>query len=86
MSDTTSSQTEIDEHEAASASRMGKAITVGFVIGTPITFAFFFAMVYWIGDVGLRESVLTALWVAIVGGGFYGGVAGLLVVLNRAGH
>lgn len=75
-----------DAADSAESAKLSKALQVGFVIGTPVTFAVFFVMIYVIGDVELVPALITALWVAIVGGGFYGGVTGLLTVLNKQGH
>lgn len=84
--DIDTTQAEKDAHEAATGRKMGKAVVLGFVIGTPITFAFFFLMMLFVADIGFTESLLTAIWVALVGGGFYGGISGLLAVLNKEGH
>lgn len=86
MTDLTANQAERDAEENSEAAELGKALRMGFVIGTPITFAVFFVMVYVVGSVELVPALITALWVAVVGGGFYGGITGLLTVLNRRGH
>ena len=75
-----------DAAEDAEATEMGRAIVLGFAIGTPVTFAVFFSLIYFVGSVELVPALLTAGWTSIVGGGFYGGVAGVLTVLNRHGH
>ena len=86
MTDTSLDQAARDAEDNAESAELSKALRVGFVIGTPVTFAVFFVMVYVIGDVELVPALITALWVAIVGGGFYGGITGLLAVLNKHGH
>lgn len=86
VTDTNVDQAAKDAEDNAASAALSKALRIGFVIGTPVTFVFFFVMVYFIGDVELIPAVITALWVAIVGGGFYGGVAGLLAVLNKSDH
>lgn len=86
MTDTTLDQTEREAEEDTKAAELSRALRLGFIIGTPITFAVFFVMVYVVGNVELVPALITALWVAVVGGGFYGGITGLLTVLNRHGH
>lgn len=86
MIDTTIDQTDRDADEDTEAAELGRALRLGFVMGTPITFVVFFVMVYVVGSVELVPALITALWVAVVGGGFYGGITGLLAVLNRHGH
>ncbi|MDH3194197.1 MAG: hypothetical protein OEY55_02550 [Acidimicrobiia bacterium] len=86
MTDANIDQAARDAADSAESASLSKALRVGFVIGTPVTFAVFFVMIYFIGDVELVPALVTALWVAIVGGGFYGGITGLLTVLNKHGH
>ena len=86
VTDTNIDPTSRDAADIDESAKLGKALRVGFVIGTPVTFAVFFVMIYVIGDVELVPALITALWVAIVGGGFYGGITGLLTVLNKQGH
>ncbi len=80
MSDVTEADEDIEEQ-----AEIGRAITQGFVLGVPVTF-FIFAGIMLAAGVGIPRSVGIAIWVALIGGGFYGGVAGLLLILNRHGH
>lgn len=64
---------------------MAKNIRWGIILGTPATFVVFFAILYFSG-VSLGRSLATAIWVAVVGGTFYGGLTGLLKVALKHDH
>ena len=80
MSDVTEADEDIEEQ-----AEIGRAIAQGFLLGVPVTF-FIFAGIMLAAGVGVPRSVGIAIWVALIGGGFYGGVTGLLLILNRHGH
>ncbi len=82
MSDVVHEEVEEDIQEQA---EIGKAIVMGFLVGMPATFIAFLALVLFTGQ-SLQRSIIIAIWVALIGGGFYGGIAGLLRVLNHHGH
>ena len=84
--DATIDQETKDAEESAASAQMSKALIRGFIMGTPITFAVFFAMMFFGARLDLDQALVTSIWVAVVGGGFYGGVAGLLTVLNKNPH
>ncbi len=86
MTDPSTAQLDKDAQDATNSAQMAKALKVGFLIGTPITFMVFFAMMFFGAQLSLSQALVTSIWVAIVGGGFYGGVAGLLAVLNKHRH
>lgn len=73
------------EEDVQEQAEIGKAVTWGFLIGVPVTFFAFLGIVLATGA-NLQGSIVIAVWVALIGGGFYGGIAGLLRVLNRHGH
>lgn len=68
---------EADEDQVAS--ELAKNVRWGIGLGTPITFVFFFAILYLTGT-SFGRAAATAAWTAIVGGAFYGGLTGLLKV------
>ena len=82
MSEVVHNEADEDLREQA---EIGRAIATGFLFGVPVTF-FVFAGILLVAGVGVPRSVGIAIWVALIGGGFYGGVAGLLRVLNKHGH
>ena len=86
MTDASTDQLDKDAQDATNSAQMSKALKVGFLIGTPTTFLVFFAMMFFGAHLSLGQALVTSIWVAIVGGGFYGGVAGLLTVLNKHPH
>ena len=61
------------------ATEMAKNIRWGIGLGTPVTFVFFFAILYFSG-ISPSRAALVAAWTAIVGGAFYGGFTALLKV------
>jgi len=86
VTDTSTDQLAKDARDATDSAQLSKALKVGFLIGTPTTFVVFFAMMFFGAHLSFGHALITAIWVAIVGGGFYGGVAGLLTVLNKHPH
>lgn len=65
--------------EEQEASELAKNVRWGILLGTPVTFVFFFAILT-LSGLSLGRAAFTAVWTAIVGGAFYGGLTGLLKV------
>lgn len=78
-----SETTELTEDQESA--ELAKNLRWGILLGTPVTFAVFFAILM-LSGVSLGRSVFTAVWVAIVGGTFYGGLTGLLKVSLKYEH
>ncbi|MDH3306171.1 MAG: hypothetical protein OEO77_01425 [Acidimicrobiia bacterium] len=78
-----------DSHEAdedRENKELGDALLAGIALGTPVTFLVFFLLVLLLADTTMPQAIVPALWAGLVGGGFYGGLAGMLHVLNKQGH
>jgi hypothetical protein len=63
--------------EGQESIELAKNIRWGILLGTPVTFVFFFSLLAFSG-VSLHRALFAATWTAIVGGTFYGGLTGLL--------
>ncbi len=72
-----------DEQEAR---ELSVALTRGIAIGTPVTFVVFFLLLRFLAETTIQQALVTSVWAALIGGGFYGGLAGLLHVSNKHGH
>jgi heme/copper-type cytochrome/quinol oxidase subunit 4 len=71
-----------EEADVTRDARMGKAILKGLAVGLPISIVLMTIAVWLITDLDLADSFATALWPAILFGGFAGGFAGVASTMD----